>query len=139
MLPEVEGTQQWEARWGAMHPACHLQRAAHCRLGPRPGWPCAAFLTLACCQHMRMPAQVGKSDTLSCATNERVCSLFTCASLSQVWAGERALPVRASLLEVCTDQQLLPQMLDMQARGASEATAAAMDLTGTQTRVQLCQ
>eukprot|EP00891_Asterochloris_glomerata_P000427 jgi/Astpho2/427/Aster-03475 len=50
---------------------------------------------------------------------------------SEVWAGERALPVRASLLEVCTDQQLLPQMLELQSRGASEAAVAAMDLTAT--------
>ena len=64
--------------------------------------------------------------------------LFTCACPPQVWAGERALPVRASLLEVCTDQQLLPQMLEMRSRGASEATVAALDLTGMQTRVHVC-
>ncbi len=45
--------------------------------------------------------------------------------------------MRASLLEVCTDQQLLPQMLELQSRGASEAAVAAMDLTGMQTCVQL--
>ena len=46
--------------------------------------------------------------------------------------------MRASLLEVCTDQQLLPQMLELQSRGAPEATAAGLDLMGMQARVQLC-
>ena len=138
MLHVVEGLSNMKQD-GAQCSQC-LPSAEDCavQLGMEARLAMCSFLGSGVLSACVMPVQVGRLLTVDCATDELVCYLFTWACPPQVWAGERALPVRASLLEVCTDQQLLPQMLELQSRGASEATAAGLDLTGMQARVQFC-